>query len=208
MKDKDNSKSIIGIEEKNPVFTISCHAGDPGKFLIFFGSKLLETVPNTEKDPVFKLIIARVYSAGAKAVTIKRQFGIDRKTIKNWAEALECGDPKRLVRVMKGPGGLRKLTPEIRSFIETHFPEIYRKTHYNYSAKIKEEIYKTFNVRLSSETLRPLLKRLKEEINRETSYKEKVEICRDNRSTSTKANKTNIIGKTTSTKNVKRKIYL
>jgi transposase len=154
---------IIGVDKKNPYFTICKDTSDPSKVHVFFGAALMEVVPLDKSNPEFKLLIARLYNAGIRAVAIKKAFGIARSTMKRWAAALKSGDPERLVRALSGAGAPRKLTEEIRAFIRVRFPKIYKETKYTYSAVIREEIKEIFGEDISSETLRPLFNELKKE---------------------------------------------
>lgn len=160
---------LIGVDKKNPKFTLCRSPSNPGKIYVFFGAALMEIVPEDKKDPEFKLLIARLYNSGVKAKVLTEVFGIARTTMKRWGEALKSGNPERLVEALSGQGPPRKLTPEIRGFISVRFPKIYRETHYDYSARIRQEIKEVFNTDISSETLRSLFNELKKSLNSEES---------------------------------------
>ena len=119
-------------------------------------------IPENKRDPDFKMMVARLYNAGVKAKSLTEQFGVARTTMKCWGDALRRSDPKELVRVFAGRGRRPKLTVEIRAFVRVRFQDVYSRTHYNYSAIIREEIEEIFGVELCAETLRPLFKQLKE----------------------------------------------
>ena len=53
----------------------------------------------------------------------------------------------------------------------TRFLRIYENNKSTYSQEMRSEIYEAFGVKLCSETLRPLLKKLKDEINGDYSDK-------------------------------------
>jgi transposase len=154
---------IIGVNKKNPYFTLCQDKTDPTKVYVFFGAALMEVVPLDKSNPEFKLLIARLYNAGIRASSIKKAFGIARSTMKRWAKALKSGDPELLVRALSGAGAPRKLTEEIRAFIRVRFPTIYKENRYTYSSVIREEIKEIFGKDISSETLRPLFNELKKE---------------------------------------------
>jgi transposase len=164
MKQKVYLQEIIGVDKKNPNFTLCRNETDPGKLYVFFGAVLLEIVPDDKKEPEFKLMIARLYNSGIKAKELTKVFGIAYTTMKRWGDALKSGDPELLVNALSGQGPPKKLTPEIRGYINVRFPTIYRETHYDYSAKIRKEIKEVFNIDISSETLRPIFKELKEQL--------------------------------------------
>lgn len=152
---------LIGVDKKNPYFTICRDASNPGKIYVYFGAALMEAISEDTSNPEFKLLIARLYNAGVKAKSITEKFGIARTTMKRWGDALKSGDADRLVAALSGQGAPRKLTPEILSFIKVRFLQIYQENHYNYSIIIRKEIKEIFGKEISSESLRPLFKELR-----------------------------------------------
>lgn len=152
---------LIGVDKKNPHFTICRDASNPGKLYVYFGAALMEVISDDASSPEFKLLIARLYNAGVKAKSITEKFGIARTTMKRWGDALKSGDADCLVAALSGQGPPRKLTPEILSFIKVRFLQIYQENHYNYSLIIRKEIKEIFGKEISSESLRPLFKELK-----------------------------------------------
>ena len=121
----------------------------------------MEVVPVDKSRTEFKLLIARLYNAGMHVKPITETFGIARTTMSRWGDALRSGDMELLMRALAGPGAPQKLTPEVRTFIEVRFPQIYKETHYIYSSLIRGEIKKIFGKDISSESLRPLFNELK-----------------------------------------------
>ncbi|MCP4365586.1 MAG: hypothetical protein GY800_09860 [Planctomycetes bacterium] len=148
-------QEIIGVDKKNPFFTICKHPQQPGKLMVFFGAALLEIVDEDQENPAFKLLLARLYNARVKRETLQETFGVAISTLRRWGEALTGDDPERLVRVLAGRRHPRKLTPEILGFSKKRFSHIYPQNHYSYSKQIREEIQATFEVTISAETLRP-----------------------------------------------------
>ena len=120
--------------------------------------------------------MARLYNAGVNAVKLKEAFGSDRKTMRNWGDALKSEDPERLIRVLAGRQAGRKLTTEIRAFVVMRFPSIYKENTYSYSKQVREEIEEVFGCKLCSETMRPLINELKKQLNDKGIEKEKREI--------------------------------
>jgi hypothetical protein len=159
-------QTILGTDRKNPLITLCRYSSAAEEIYVFFGAELLEVVPEDKNNPQFKLLIAGLYNAGIKAKTLTEEFGIARTTMKRWGDALQANDPERLLRVLAGPGSPRKLTPEVVAFVEMRFADIYWQTHYNYSARIRDEIEQVFGYSLSGETLRPLFNRLKQDFSR------------------------------------------
>ena len=157
-------QKIIGVDKKNPVFTLWQDTGSSGCIHVYFGTELMEVVPDDRNNPQFKLMIARLYLAGIKGKKLTGMFGPARTTIKRWADALAGGDPERLLQAMAGTGPKRKLTVEVIAFVKMRFGQIYAGNHYTYSQQIRNEIKEVFNRSISGETLRPLLGQLKTEL--------------------------------------------
>ncbi|MDA2925110.1 hypothetical protein MYX65_10770 [Acidobacteria bacterium AH-259-L09] len=155
-------QQILGTDKRNPVFTVFRDA--KGEQLhVYYGAQLLEIVRADKEDPEFKLLVARLYNAGIKAKSLEKEFGIARKTMKRWGDALKSGDADQLLQALRGRGGHRKLTPEIESYVRMRFGSIYGETRYAYSQRVRQELKKVFGVSISAETLRPLLKELKQQ---------------------------------------------
>lgn len=154
-------QQLIGVDKKNPNFTLCRNPDDPGKIHVFFGATILEIVREDNRAPEWKLLIARLYNAGVKRKTLTETFGAARTTMKRWGEALKSGSSELLLRALSGAGAPRKLTNEIKGFIKLRFTEIYKDTHYGYSSRIRKEIKTVFNENISCETLRPIFNMLK-----------------------------------------------
>jgi hypothetical protein len=154
-------QKVIGVDKKNPYFTICQDTCIPCNLHVFFGAALMEVVPADKENPEFKLLIARLYNSGIRVKSITDVFGTARTTMKRWGDALKSADAECLSRALSGPGAPRKLTAEIRSFIQVRFRKIYQETRYNYSALIREEIKEIFGEDISSESLRPIFNELK-----------------------------------------------
>lgn len=153
-------QQILGTDKRNPAFTVYQDAAGQ-ELHVYYGAELLQVVPVDKTHAEFKLFVARLYNAGLKVKSLVEQFGVSRKTLKRWGDALKSGDPDRLVEALRGRGGHRKLTPQIESYVRLRFPRIYAETHYRYSQCLRAEIEEVFQVSLSAETLRPLLQELK-----------------------------------------------
>ena len=160
---KPHLQKIIGVDKKNPVFTLWRDPESSGGIHVYFGTELMEVVPDDRNNPQFKLMIARLYLAGIKPKKLTGMFGPARTTIKRWADALSGGDGERLIQALAGPGPKRKLTVEVIAFVKMRFGQIYAENHYTYSRQIRNEIEQVFNRSISGETLRPLLRQFKAE---------------------------------------------
>lgn len=163
-------QAILGTDKRNPVFSVY-REEEKGLLHVYYGATLLESLPDDREHMQYKLLVARLYNAKVKASVLQEVFAVDRKTMKKWGEALKQGDEEKLTRVLAGRRAGKKLTLEIKSFIKVRFPSIYQETRYEYSRRMRDEIEQVFGVKVSGETLRPLLKTLKMEFepkNRET----------------------------------------
>ena len=158
---------VLGTDKRNPIFSVCRQTGSPPSLHVYYGAELLEVVPEDAQHPAFKLLVGRLYNAGIKALALQRSFGVDRKTMQRWGQALQSGDAQQLVRALAGRGGHRKLTPEIESFVRVRFPEIYQASRAGYSQRLRGEIQRVFGVKLSGECLRRLLKALRAELRHE-----------------------------------------
>jgi len=158
-------QQLLGTDKRNPSFTI-CRDDEAGCLHVYYGADLFEKVPEDRNDPQYKMMVARLYNAGVNAVKLKAAFGADRKTMQRWGDALKSGDPETLVRVLAGRQGSRKLTPEICAFVRIRFRVIYTENPSSYSKQMRAEIAEVYGEELCSETLRALLKELKEQIHR------------------------------------------
>lgn len=162
-------QSVLGTDKRNPIFSVCRQTGSPPSLHVYYGTELLEVVPEDRQHPAFKLLLGRLYNAGVKALALQRSFGVDRKTMQRWGQALQSGDAEQLVRALAGRGGHRKLTPEIQSFVRMRLPEIYQQSRAGYSQRLRGEIQRVFGVTLSGECLRPLLKLLRAELRHEVN---------------------------------------
>jgi transposase len=160
---------VLGTDKRNPIFSVCRQAGPPPLLHVYYGAELLEVVPEDRRHVTFKLLVGRLFNAGVKGTALRRCFGVDRKTMQRWGQALQSGDAEQLVRALAGRGGHRKLTPEIQSFVRMRFPEIYQRSRAGYSQRVREEIARVFGVNLSGECLRVLLKSLRAELRREVN---------------------------------------
>jgi hypothetical protein len=147
---------ILPTDKRNPAFTLWQHPSELN-IHVYYGLELMEVVPGDPQHAQYKLLVANLYNAGLKVRVLEEVFGVDRKTMKGWGEALRSGNGQRLVQALAGRQARRKLTPEIQSFIEYRFPEVYGRHRRNYNVKLREEVEAVFKVKLSGETIRLVL---------------------------------------------------
>ena len=152
-------QAILGTDKKNPMFAVYRDA-EKSELHVYYGFELLEVVPDDKTSPRFKLMVAQLYNAGVKGVTLVEVFGVDPKFMRRWGRALKSGDPETLVKALQGRGP-RKLTPEIKAYIKRRFPVLYEENPRNYSSRLRQEILEIFGVQLSGEGLRLHFRELK-----------------------------------------------
>ena len=156
-------QAILGTNKKNPMFAVYRDA-QKRELHVYYGFELLEVVPDDKSAPRFKLMVAQLYNAGVKGVTLIEVFAVDPKSMRKWGRALKNGDPEVLVKALQGRGN-RRITPEIKSYIRRRFPILYAENPRNYSSRIRREIAKIFDIKLSGEGLRPVFHELKAQLN-------------------------------------------
>ena len=147
---------ILPTDKRNPSFTLWRDEAQQ-TIHVYYGFELMEVVPEDRQHLQYKLLVANLYNAGLKVADLEVVFQVDRKTMRAWGEALRAGDAQRLVQVLSGRQGRRKLTPEIQSFIRHRFAEVYRQYPQKYNTKLRQEVEAVFGVQLSGEAIRPLL---------------------------------------------------
>ncbi len=154
-------QQILGTDKKNPIFSVFQDKNQK-VLLIYYGAQVLETVPDDRENIAYKMLVGRLYNAGINRAALRLAFQADPKTMRKWGEGLRSEDPDDLVRALQGRQYNRKLTSDIQEYIMLRFPEMYTKNHYSYNKQIRLEIERVFKTTLSAETVRPLLKELKE----------------------------------------------
>ena len=153
-------QAVLGTDKKNPLFSVYSDP-DKSELHVYYGLELLEVVPDDKQSPRFRLMVAQLFNAGIKSVTLSDVFSVDRKVMRGWGRALKSGDPQTLVNALKGRGP-RKLTPEVKAYVKMRFPIVYAEDKRTYSARLRQEIIDIFQLKISGETLRPYFTELKE----------------------------------------------
>lgn len=153
---------ILGTDKRNPLFTVYVQEEDDQEQLhVYYGLELLEIVSADRNEPSFKMLVGRLHNAGVSLSVLQRTFSVDAKTIRRWGRALRSRDAEELVRVLEGRRAGRKLTPEIKAYVRTRWPDLLKEGLYAIGKRLRKEIKSVFGVKLSQETLRPLLAELK-----------------------------------------------
>ena len=151
---------ILGTDKRNPLFLVYADE-DQEQLHVYYGLELLEVVSADRNDPNFKMLVGRLYNAGLSRRVLQGTFQVDPKTIQRWGRALRCRDGRELVRLLAGRRAGRKLTPEIAAYVRARWADLSRGGTYGISRRLVGEIESVFKVKLSQETLRPLIGNLK-----------------------------------------------
>jgi len=146
-------QSILGVDKRNPCLSL-LREESTNKIRIYYGTFLLETVFSDPSHISYRTAAGRLYNAGLNRRILSALFGFDRRTLRRWGNALKTSDPKEALRILSGKGN-RKMSLEIIQFSRSRFFSIYPQNHYSYSKQIRHEIFETFDISISSETLRP-----------------------------------------------------
>src|SRR5262245_50323154 len=107
------------------------------------------------------MLVGRLHNAGVSLRALQLTFSTNTKTIRRWGRALRSRNAEELVRVLEGRRASRKLTPEIKAYVRTRWPDLLKEGLYGIGKRLRKEIKSVFGVELSQETLRPLLAELK-----------------------------------------------
>ncbi|MEN8122959.1 MAG: putative transposase [Bacteroidota bacterium] len=158
-------QEILGVDKKNPFFTLCKDPEQPDKLLVFFGLSLLEVIDDTSDSPSLKLLLARLYNSGVKAQSILDSFSVAYTSLRRWGAALKSGDSEKIISILAGRQHPRKLTPEIINFSRARFFSIYPDNHYSYSKVIRQEILEVFGITVSGESLRTYFSQWKDCLN-------------------------------------------
>ena len=153
---------ILGTDKRNPLFTVyEQEEAEPEELHVYYGLELLEVVSAERSDPGFKMLVGRLANAGVSRRVLQQTFDVDPKTIQRWGRALRSRNAQELVRVLEGRRANRKLTPEIQAYVRVRWPDLVRAGRYGIGKRLRQEIQRVFGVKLSQETLRPLLGELR-----------------------------------------------
>lgn len=155
---------ILGTDKRNPLLTVYAHEeGEEEQLHVYYGLELLEVVPADRDDPNLKMLVGRLYNAGLKLGVLEQTFQRDGKTIQRWGRALRSRNGEELIRVLEGRQASRKFSAPIQAYVRVRWPELAPAGLYGIGKRLREEIASVFGVKLSQETLRPLMGELKRE---------------------------------------------
>jgi transposase len=155
---------ILRTDKRNPLFTVYVDAeGDQERLHVHYGLELLEVVSADRNDPSFETLVGRLHNAGVSLRVLLQTFQSDAKTIQRWGRALRSRDAEELLRVLAGRRASSKFSPEIQAYVRARWSDLVREGRYGIGKRLRQEIQRIFGVKLSQETLRPLLGELKQE---------------------------------------------
>lgn len=149
---------ILGPDKRNPSFCLYTDAPEQ-QLHVYYGLELLEVVPKDRDSPAYRLLAARLYNAGVRVATLEAVFGLDRKTMRKWGQALRSGDRDWLAEVLASRWGRRKFTVEMESYVRTRWPALQGER--DYRRRLLAELERVFGIKVSGETLRPVLRQLR-----------------------------------------------
>ena len=149
---------ILGPDKRNPSFCLYTDAQEQ-ELHVYYGLELLEVAPKDRDSPAYRLLAARLYNAGVRVATLEAVFGLDRKTMRHWGQALRSGDRDWLAEVLASRWGRRKFTVELESYVRSRWPALQGQR--DYRRRLLAELARVFGVKVSGETLRPLLRELR-----------------------------------------------
>ena len=162
MTSRVTGQLILGIDKRNPLFTIYQHEeGEREELHVYYGLELLEVVSAQRKDPDFKMLVGRLCNAGVNRRVLQQTFQVDPKTMRRWGRALRSHHAGELIRVLEGRGANRKLSPEIQAYVRVRWPDLVKHGLYGIGKRVRQEIQRVFRVTLCQETLRSLFGELK-----------------------------------------------
>lgn len=136
-----------------PDIILSAVPDFPDEVFVFLNLALLERVPYNVQNPVFKMLLARLYNAGMSGQRLKELFGPARSTLRRWGRALKSGDLDQIRDAFSGQGAVRKVTPEIERYVRDRFRELHGHCR-NYNQVIRSEVERYFKTSVSCERLR------------------------------------------------------
>ena len=140
-----------------PDIVLSTDPKSPDELFVFLGMALLEKVPHLREDPAFKMLLARLHNGGVSGQRLTDRFGVARSTLRRWGRALKSGSLDRIRDAFSGQGAMRKVTPEIDSYVRDRFRDLHGQSR-DYNKVIRAEVERYFKQSLSSERLRWIFK--------------------------------------------------
>jgi len=171
-------QGILGINKKKPVIHIQ-KSKDETELHVYIGFAFFEKLPNDSKSFQFRYFVARLAKAGFSLAAIARAFGIKVDTVKRYRTIVSThqNESELFERLVGLHCKKTKLTTEVNSFINIRFKELYTTNRKNYNQQLRDEIYQTFGITISSEALRQVIAPLRKEIhNKQTTPDNEIDV--------------------------------
>ena len=116
----------------------------------YIGIALLERVSVDPEELQHKMLVGRLWNAGARLNALQNAFGHEPRTIKKWGNALKSGDIDHMVRAFAGRRYRKKTSPELIRYMQ----QLYRSRHTrnlgrNYREIIIQMTFEVFEVKIS-----------------------------------------------------------
>lgn len=131
---------------------------DGSDILAFLGVALLERIRCCPQQLQYKMLIGRMVNAGHRLSELRRQFGHDARTMKQWAAALQSDDPEFIVRVFSGRSRGRKMTPAAARYAARRYRGLLLRGETSYREKIRCELSDYFGIEVCGEVLRRIFR--------------------------------------------------
>jgi len=131
---------------------------DHADVLAFLGVALLERIPCSPKRLQYKMLIGRMVNFGHCLEDLRRAFGHDPRTMKQWGAALLSDDPEFIIRAFAGRSQSRKMTPAAARFVKSRYRRLRREGCKRYRKAVGEELTDYFGIEVCSEVLRRLFR--------------------------------------------------
>lgn len=141
----------------------------------YIGVALLERVPISAEALAHKMLVGRLYNAGAKLCDLVAAFKHDHRTIKNWGKALRSGNLELMAVAFAGRSGGKKTSPELIRFIQQQYRNR-ASLGRAYRHRIIEMVEEVFWVRISPSLVSAIFRTVEEEGRPEETGPEKTQL--------------------------------
>ncbi len=148
--------TLLGVDKSNPFFEILFDSETPNDLQIYYGMRLLETVPRNSFPE--KLLIARLFNAGHNQKVLKETFKYDFKTMRSWGRLLKSGEIDNIKKIGEGQGAMKKLTDDKLRYIKYLYKVNQEIKGCHINKFIADEYFKIYDEKISTESIRLLFK--------------------------------------------------
>lgn len=156
-------QTIIGTDKKNPFFSVHRDT-ENNRLYVYYGANVFEVLEDKKESPQLRFLVGKLYNAGVKAADISRELGFCFRSIKKWANAIQSGTDDEILELFEGRNHKSKMTHEVEGFVIYEFKRIYPKNKQSYSKEIRKSVKEVFGYDISSESLRPIFTKLRNEL--------------------------------------------